>query len=402
MKKLLIAILISIPLFASAADEISLTASGNGSTQDAAVKSALRNAIEQAYGAFISTNTQVLNNKLVKDEIVSLSQGVIKSYNILSSAFIKDNSSYFVTVKAVVSMNTMASFVNSKTNSSVKVSMGVFDANIKLAELNKQAEKKIIYNLVDFIASVPHLFSYELSLEEPFMSRTYKNVYELRGYVKIMKNENTQQVIDLIQKTFKSLSLTEKEREDYKKWGLPYYGMATLNVYLRNDNLPFVTFRSNDRQFTKDFDEDILILYAMYGFSISDNINTPTKYCYIDVKHALFARSHSLHTGVDGIGMGYIKPWKEKEKLKVFKERDDFEAIRKEVEDETQRMNFMKENNNSFFSNSQVISYVPVFIYVPISEASKYTDFVLHEKKVVVKGDYSVDRFFKERYSSSK
>jgi hypothetical protein len=108
----LIAILISIPLFASAADEISLTASGNGSTQDAAVKSALRNAIEQAYGAFISTNTQVLNNKLVKDEIVSLSQGVIKSYNILSSAFIKDNSSYFVTVKAVVSMNTMASFVN--------------------------------------------------------------------------------------------------------------------------------------------------------------------------------------------------------------------------------------------------------------------------------------------------
>ena len=53
MKKLLIAILISIPLFASATDEISLTASGNGSTQDAAVKSALRNAIQQAYGALI-------------------------------------------------------------------------------------------------------------------------------------------------------------------------------------------------------------------------------------------------------------------------------------------------------------------------------------------------------------
>ena len=90
MKKLLIAILISIPLFASATDEISLTASGNGSTQDAAVKSALRNAIEQAYGAFISTNTRVLNNKLVKDEIVSLSQGVVKSYNIESSAYIKE------------------------------------------------------------------------------------------------------------------------------------------------------------------------------------------------------------------------------------------------------------------------------------------------------------------------
>lgn len=402
MKKILIAILILIPFFASAADEISLTASGNGTTQDAAVKSALRNAIEQAYGAFISTNTQILNNKLVKDEIVSLSQGVVKSYNIESSAFIKENNSYFVTVKAVVSMNTMASFVNSKTNSSVKVSMGVFDANIKQAELNKQAEKKIIYNLVDFIASVPHLFSYELSLDEPFVSRTYKNVYELRGYVKIMKNENTRQVIDLIQKTFKSLSLTEKEREDYKKWGLPYYGMATLNVYLRNDKLPFVTFRSNDKQFTKDFDEDILILYAMYGFSISDNVNNPTKYSYVDVCNALRARERVLHNNVDMICTGYIKTSREKAKLSVFIEISDFGAIRREVEDETQRMNFMKENNNSFFSNSQVISYVPVFIYVPISEASKYTDFVLHEKKVVVKGDYSVDRFFKERYSSSK
>lgn len=402
MKNLLIAILISIPLFASAADEISLTASGNGSTQDAAVKSALRNAIEQAYGAFISTNTQVLNNKLVKDEIVSLSQGVVKSYNIESSAFIKENNTYFVTVKAVVSMNSMASFVNSKTNSSVKVSMGVFDANIKLAELNKQAEKKVLYNLVDFIATVPYLFSYELSLDEPFVSRTYKNVYELRGYVKIMKNENTRQVIDLIQKTFKSLSLTEKESEDYKKWGLPYYGMATFNVYLRNDNLPFVSFRSNDKEYTKDFVEDILILYAMYGFSISDNVNTPTKYSYIDVCNALRARNLALHNNVDFICSGYIKTSREKAKLRVFKEISDFEAIRREVEDETQRMNFMKENNNSFFSNSQFISYVPVFIYVPISEASKYTDFVLREERVIVKRDYSVSRFFKERYSNSK
>lgn len=395
MKKLLIAILISIPMLVSAADEISLTASGNGSTQDAAVKSALRNAIEQAYGAFISTNTQVLNNKLVKDEIVSLSQGVVTSYNIVSSAFIKENNTYFVTVKAVVSMNTMASFVNSKTNSSVKVSMGVFDANIKLAELNKQAEKKILNNLVDFIATVPHLFSYELSLDEPFVSETYENVYELRGYVKIMRNENTQQVINLIQKTFKSLSLTEKEREDYEKWRLPYYGMATLNVYLRNEDLPFVTFRSNDKQFTKDFDESLLILYAMYGFSISDNVNTPTNYYYVGVCNALRARAWRLHNHVDDICSGYINTWKEKAKLK-----NKFGYISM-VDLDMEQVNFMKGTCHHMFSNSQIVSYVPVVIYIPISEASKYTDFVLHEERIVVKGG-SIDRFFKERYSSSK
>ena len=382
----------------NAADEVTVNASGSATTQDAAVKNALRNAIEQAYGAFISTNTQILNNKLVKDEIVSLSQGVVKSYNIESSAYIKENNRYFVTVKAVVSMNTMASFVNSKTNSSVKVSMGVFDANIKLAELNKKAEKKIIDNLIDFVATIPHLFSYELELEEPFVSRKYKDVYELRGYVKIMKNENTQQVLELIQKTFKSVSLTEKEREDYQKWGLPYYGMKTFDVYLRNDHLPFVTFNSYDKYYTKKFDESILILYAMYGFTISDNINTPSKYCYINVKMALYARNSSLNTGVDNIGMGYIKPQKDKPNLNVFKQNYSYD-FSKEVDDETKREKFLREkgNNNLLFSSSQTVSYVPVFIYIPVSEASKYTNFVLHEEKIVVK---SVHDFFYKRYDS--
>ena len=396
MKKIVVLLLLILPFMVNAADEVTLNASGSATTQDAAVKNALRNAIEQAYGAFISTNTQILNNKLVKDEIVSLSQGVVKSYNIESSAYIKESNRYFVTVKAVVSMNTMASFVNSKTNSSVKVSMGVFDANIKLAELNKKAEKKIIDNLVDFVATIPHLFSYELELEEPFVSREYKDVYELRGYVKIMKNENTQQVLELIQKTFKSLSLTEKEREDYQKWGLPYYGMSTFDVYLRNDHLPFVQSRLYDRNYTKEFEEDILILYAMYGFSISDNINTPTKYCYINVKMALYARNHSLHTGVDDIGMGYIKPWKDKPNLNVFKRNYDNDIIN-EVKDETQREQFLQNNNNLLFSSFQTVSYVPVFIYIPVSEASKYTNFVLHEERIVVK---SVQDFFNKRYAS--
>ena len=39
-------------------NEISLTVSSDGSTKDDAVKNALRLAIEQAYGAFVSANTK--------------------------------------------------------------------------------------------------------------------------------------------------------------------------------------------------------------------------------------------------------------------------------------------------------------------------------------------------------
>ena len=50
---------------------ITLVTSGTGDTKEEAVKNALRSALEQTYGAFVSSNSQVVNDELVKDEIVS-------------------------------------------------------------------------------------------------------------------------------------------------------------------------------------------------------------------------------------------------------------------------------------------------------------------------------------------
>jgi hypothetical protein len=46
----------------------------------------LRSAIEQAFGAFISSKTEILNDNLVKDEIVSVSNGNIQKFEVLSEA----------------------------------------------------------------------------------------------------------------------------------------------------------------------------------------------------------------------------------------------------------------------------------------------------------------------------
>jgi hypothetical protein len=56
---------------------VTLVVSGQGKTQDEAKQNALRSAIEQAFGAFISSKTEILNDNLVKDEIVSLTNGNI-------------------------------------------------------------------------------------------------------------------------------------------------------------------------------------------------------------------------------------------------------------------------------------------------------------------------------------
>ena len=84
--------------------EITLTVSSDGPTKDDAIKNALRLAIEQAYGVFVSANTTILNDDLVKDEIVTISKGAIKEYSLISDINKGDNTGFVVTIKATVSL----------------------------------------------------------------------------------------------------------------------------------------------------------------------------------------------------------------------------------------------------------------------------------------------------------
>jgi hypothetical protein len=76
---------------------VTLITSGQGKTQDEAKQNALRNAIEQAFGAFISSHTEVVNDNLVKDEIISISNGNIQKYEIISESALPDNLGYTTT-----------------------------------------------------------------------------------------------------------------------------------------------------------------------------------------------------------------------------------------------------------------------------------------------------------------
>ena len=89
MKPILIAIfcIFSLQVIHSQEDKtVTLTVSGTGKTLEESKTNALRSAIEQAFGAFISAKTEILNDNLVKDEIVSVSNGNIQSFEILNES----------------------------------------------------------------------------------------------------------------------------------------------------------------------------------------------------------------------------------------------------------------------------------------------------------------------------
>ncbi len=122
---------------AIATDEITLTVSSDGPTKDDAVKNALRTAIEQAYGAFVSANTTILNDELVKDEIVTVSNGSIKEYKIVSEYQKADGTGYGVTANTTVSLPHLITYAKSH-GSECEFAGNTFGMEIRLFNLQKR------------------------------------------------------------------------------------------------------------------------------------------------------------------------------------------------------------------------------------------------------------------------
>jgi len=78
-------ILIILLFCSSVAFAQSITVTGYGDTKDKALKSAFQNAVEQEVGVLVDTRTVIKNNKLIKNKILTYSNGFIKDYTEISS-----------------------------------------------------------------------------------------------------------------------------------------------------------------------------------------------------------------------------------------------------------------------------------------------------------------------------
>ena len=63
----------------------SITVTGYGNSKDKALKSAFQNAVEQEVGVLVDTKTVIRNNKLIKNKILTYSNGFIKDYKEVSA-----------------------------------------------------------------------------------------------------------------------------------------------------------------------------------------------------------------------------------------------------------------------------------------------------------------------------
>ena len=223
-------------LYSQDADKtITITVSGSGKSQEEAKQSALRSAIEQAFGAFISSKTEILNDKVVADQIVSVSNGNIQSYSVLNESQLPD-STWGVTLKASVSVSKLTNFAESK-GVSIEFKGGMFALNIKQQLLNEQGEIKAVAEMIGLLHEPMQIsFDYVIKSSDPQSLDAESKNWEIPLLVTATCNKNIDFCANYFKKTLAALSLSQSEVETYKSLNKQIF---PVNIDFQNQ---FVTY----------------------------------------------------------------------------------------------------------------------------------------------------------------
>jgi hypothetical protein len=274
MKKLLLFIFLTITILVNAQEDktVILTVSGTGKTIEEAKTNALRSAIEQAFGAFISSKTEILNDNLVKDEIVSVTNGNIQKFAIISQVEIPNNG-YAITLNATVSISKLTSFAQSK-GVSVEVKGGLFAANIIQQELNEKAELISLQNILNTSNQLlKKSFDYSIDTNgNPKLSEN--NNYNIPLKVKVFINNNYIEFEKYIIKSLSGLSMSNSDVINYKEINKGFFLVALRNFYdlKSNANYSAIYLRNHESiELLNKFLTEFRI--KIFEFEISCNIN---------------------------------------------------------------------------------------------------------------------------------
>ena len=275
MKQLILILSLALSINAYGQDDkiVTLVASGQGKTQDEAKQNALRSAIEQAFGTFISSKTEILNDNLIKDEIVSVANGNIQKFEIISEVQIPSGD-YATSLKATVSVTKLTSFVEGK-GFVIEFKGSLFGANLRQQRINEDAELKAIINLCEVSNQIlSKSIDYSIELSEPLKANSMgspqaqQDDYKILFTIKSSPNINFDNFAEYFYSNIKAVSMPVSEQENYLKLNKEIY-FLTVNkfekFFFRNSGsviaLQNLFLKSNQ---------------YLHNFKVSSNIDTIT------------------------------------------------------------------------------------------------------------------------------
>jgi len=221
--------------------DVFITSSGSGKTLEEAKQAALRSATEQAFGAFISSKTEMFNDQIVADQMSSVSSGNIKSYEVLNESQLPDMR-WGITLKTIVSIDKLTSFVQAR-GINIEVQGGLFAMNIKQQLLNEQGEINAITDMIGLLhESFQISFDYTIKSSDPKSLDAESKNWEIPLEIISKCNKNIDFCANYLTKTLSAISLKLDEIETYKSLNKQVY-TVTINhngnsekIYLRKQS----------------------------------------------------------------------------------------------------------------------------------------------------------------------
>lgn len=249
---------------------VTLIVNGQGKTNDEAKQSAFRNALEQAFGTFISSKTEILNDQLVSDEIISVSNGNIQNFDVISETQ-TPNAGYATTLRVTVSVTKLILLAESK-GVTIEFNGNMLAANIKQQILNEENEIKSMQNVANTCKGIlDYSCDFELNKSgEP--TQNSKNEWAVPLIVNVKFNKNTEQFKQYLFNSIDGLSMSNDEVEQYELLGKKTYKIAlcdggnggitedfkSLKIISKdNPNLKFMIYAANiqnDEYFYRHYD----------------------------------------------------------------------------------------------------------------------------------------------------
>lgn len=229
-----IVILLNLSSFAQV-NEVTLTVVGTGNTENEATLQALRSAIEQSFGTFVSANTTILNDQLVRDEIVSVSSGNVKEFDKLAVSALP-NGQVSVSLRATISVNKLISYAKSK-GSKAEFAGQAYAANVKLLKLQAQSTLKAYELMVSNLEEIAkNMFDFSISLSQPILFKANQSIeisgldphdymfdepmYVLPTSIGIYNNIASNEFYMLLNNTKNALKITDEQVEEFTRNGI--------------------------------------------------------------------------------------------------------------------------------------------------------------------------------------
>lgn len=187
MKKSIKSILVSLSLLLSCGLlKAEVVATGTGVTQEKALSSAFRNAIQQVVGVILDSETLVKNQQVIRDEILLYSSGYIERYHKIRERKNSDGL-YEITIKAEVQNRQLRAKLNA-----VRAAKGKVDGNSIFASVITQLDtaEKGAKLLEKGLAGLPgSLLKVEIVNSQPRLLNKTKNEVKVEWDIKVSWDE---------------------------------------------------------------------------------------------------------------------------------------------------------------------------------------------------------------------